>query len=77
MIVAKKIPRVQILKLMAARFSTVQYSRALSCNTPWTSFAMHSCEKATMAFQVKHISRTKNYFANPRIKIQENATRSL
>ena len=33
-----------------------------------------------MAFQVSkssHNSRTKHYFANPRIKIQENMTRSL
>ncbi len=36
-----------------------------------------SSEKAAMAFQVsktKHNSRTKYYFANPQIKIQENLT---
>ncbi len=39
-----------------------------------THFATHSSEKAAMAFQVsktRHNSRTKHYFANPRIKIQE------
>ncbi len=30
-----------------------------------------------MAFQVSHNSRTKHYFANPQIAIQENMTRSL
>ncbi len=37
----------------------------------------HCSEKATMAFQVSkssHNSRTKQYFANPQIKIQENVT---
>ncbi len=37
----------------------------------------HSSEKAAMAFQVSktsHNSRTKLYFANPIIEIQENVT---
>ena len=36
-------------------------------------------EKATMAFQVSksYNSRTKHYFANPHISIQENVSRSL
>ncbi len=41
---------------------------------------MCSSEKAAMAFQVsktRHNSRTKHYFANPRIKIEINMTRSL
>ncbi len=55
------------------------YLSILSSAT-WTSFASHCSEKATMAFQVgksSHNSRTKYYFANPQIAIQENMTRSL
>ncbi len=48
-------------------YYSVQYS-----NTPWS---MHSSEKAAIAFhKTRHNSRTKHYFANPRIKIQENMT---
>ena len=58
----------------------VELATKYSSNIRWTSFATDSSEKAAMAFQVsktRHNSRTKLYFANPRIKIQENMTRSL
>ena len=42
-------------------YAPVEYS-----NTPWTSFATHCSEKATMEFQLE----TNHYFANPQIKIQ-------